>query len=201
MNNVLRSFAQLALCGAILGTEASAGTLALDFAIPTTNFTNDFYSLGWSFNVKQAVTVTHLGFYDSLKDDLTEIHDIGIYDPSGTLVVAGTVAPGAPLISWFRVIPVAPTVLLPGYDYRIAVTTGLEQYTWDPYGLVVDPRIQFTGDRYIVSGTLAYPTESTGLSGFFGPTFMIDGGVIPEPSTYLMLGSAIVALAMLRLRK
>lgn len=198
--NKLRNFALAALCGAILATSASAGTLAMDFTAPTTNFTNGLWSLGWEFNLTQAVTVTQLGFYDSNKDGLTERHEIGIYDSLGTLLVSGIVGPGDTLVSWFRMTNVAPTVLAAGNGYRIAATTGGEDYTWDPTGFVTDPRVQFVTDRYTSSGSLVFPEFSSEVTGWFGPNFA-TGAAVPEPSTYAMLGSAIAALAMLRRRK
>jgi hypothetical protein len=198
--NKLRNFALAALCGAILATSASAGTLAMDFTAPTTNFTNGQWSLGWEFNLTQAVTVTQLGFYDSNQDDLTERHEVGIYDSAGTLLVSGIVAPGDMLVSWFRMTNVAPTVLAAGNGYRIAATTGSEDYTWDPIGFVTDSRVQFVADSFTFSSSLVFPVNSVGLTGWFGPNFAI-GAAVPEPSTYAMLGSAIAALAMLRRRK
>lgn len=147
--------------------------------------------------------VNSLGFYDDLKNDLTESHDVGIYDSLGNLLVSGTVMPGAPLISWFRWTAVAPTLLPVGNGYRIAATTGGENYTWNPTGFVTDPAITFVADRYTSSAVLVFPANGpNGVNGWLGPNFSGDvfEGQVPEPGTYAMIGIGLAA-GIARLRR
>ena len=55
---------------------------AIDFnsILPGYDFTNGSWSLGWEFNVNQPITVTSLGFYDDLKNDLIESNFRTIFD-------------------------------------------------------------------------------------------------------------------------
>lgn len=192
---------KLLLLSALLISESFAAPLALDFTTPLIDFTNDTWSMGYEFDVLRPVTVSGLGFYDDLKNGLTETHDVGIFDSAGNLLISGTVTNSDPLVSWFRFTSVTPTVLGVATGYRIAAVTGSENFTWDPTGLVIDPRISFVQDRFVQSTTLVYPTGGPmGVTGWFGPNFMISTspGVVPEPSTWMMAGMGVVGVIALR---
>jgi hypothetical protein len=178
-----------------------ASATAIDFTTPGTDFNNNAWSLGFEFNVTTAYNVTALGFYDDLKNGLAESHAVGIYDSAGSLLFSGTVpsGTGAPLVGWFRYVSVTPYFLPVGVGYRIAATTGAENYTWNPVGFTTDPAITFVRDRFVLSGTLAFPDPGTsGVAGWFGPNF--DGEPVPEPSSLVLLGAGLLGFAR-RLRR
>lgn len=195
--NVIKKLSMVAAGAGIiaLGTTGAAnaaaisGTPAIDFSSPTTDFTNGAWSLGFKFSTNKTIKVESLGFYDDLKNDLTESHDVGIYDNSGNLLVSGTVNPGDLLDGWFRYTSVASTVLQAGKTYFIAATTGSENYTWNPNGFTVAPFINFLEDKYVVSNVLAFPVNGpSGFNGFFGPNF--TAAPVPEPFTMLGVATA-----------
>jgi len=119
----------LALTGA---AAFAASEAAIDFSLPVNEATWGNFCLGFEFTTKSDVTVTHLGFYDNLKDGLTESHAVGLFDASGRLLVSGAVKPGDPLEGWFRHTSVVTATLPAGRTFVIASVTGSEQYTWQP---------------------------------------------------------------------
>ena len=108
----------------IMGSGFAQAAPTADFTSPTVDYSDNSWSLGWAFTVNQPITVTALGFYDDLKDGLTESHYVGIFDAGQNLVVSAQVTPGNPLNSWWRWTQASPTVLTTGTEYRIAAVTG-----------------------------------------------------------------------------
>ena len=78
-------------------------------------------SIGWRFNVLQSVTLEGLGWFDEHADGLQNAHTVGIWSPTGSLLVSSMVPAGtvAPLDGQFRTAAVAPIVLLPGNGYIV----------------------------------------------------------------------------------
>lgn len=182
---------------------ASAATLAIDFTDVTVNYNSgQSWSLGWEFNVVAPFTVTALGFYDDGRNGLSGSHAVGIYDTAGNLIVSATVQPSDSLTGWWRFASIAPTLLPVANGYRIAAATGLENYTWNPTGFIVDSNISYVTDRYTQSSSLVFPVETAadGTIGWFGPNFMFEGSAIPEPSTMALLGAGLLGLVALRRR-
>jgi hypothetical protein len=195
-NATLLKKLSIATAGAVfigLGMGGAAHAAAINFDSPTTDFTNGEWSLGFKFSTNQKITVNQLGFYDDQKNDLTQTHDVGIFNEIGQLLVTGTVKPGDTLDGWFRYTSVSQTILDAGKTFIIAATTGSENYTWNPNGFTVDPAINFINDVYQSSSTLVLPEVGTsGVNGWFGPNFKTAESV-PEPLT---LGGTALAGAM-----
>lgn len=197
----LRSISGLALAVVIIcgiGVQR-ANAAAIGFSSTAVN--TGTFSVGFEFDVLTPIEVTALGFYDDLGDGLTESHAVGIYDSSGTLLVSGTVAPGDPLVDGFRYASIASYLLAVGTGYRIAAVTGSDPYAYNPNSFVVDPSITFVRSRYSASATLVFPTETDGLTGYFGPNFLLEPQSVPEPATLLLVGLGLGAAARRRLRR
>ena len=189
----------LAMGLVVLMAAPSLAGLAVDFTPTLANDgTVDSFSLGFQFTTTSAINVTALGYYDDLLNGLTQSHDVGIYNSSGTLLVSTTVVNSDPLTSWFRMHSIAPTLLAAGQTYYIMGVTGAENYTFDPTGFAVDPSITFVADVFnnVPSAVLAFPNDTAGVTGWFGPNFATSA--VPVPPTVLLLGSGLLGLVGLR---
>lgn len=184
---------------------------------------DETWSLGWEFSVNTPITVTALGFFDlgyyfypaprdpsvqyDTQYDLTSSHDVGIYDSSGNLLVWRTVSPGDSLTNFFRYTSVAnilspsplPIPLGTG-DYVIAAATFGDYYTWWDPGSVSSSEINFVQDRSISSPILAYPDQTEGVTGYFGPNFQYEVATVPEPGILVMLAISMLGVFGLRLK-
>ncbi len=70
-------------------------------------------ALGWYFVANATIQVTSLGFYDDLKNGLTESHPVAIYDKDTQAMLGSTtVSPSDPLDGYFRYTSLAPPVAL-----------------------------------------------------------------------------------------
>ena len=170
---------------------------------------NGPYTLGWSFQVTQTITVDELAVYHVNGAALLESHDVGIWDAGQNLIVSVTVPAGpcdneldqGGFQEWCSV--AASAVLTPGQTYTIGAT-------WNSF---LDPMIfentvgNFNGSFVVygqnayIAGGFADPTNTTGdIHTYFGPNFEYTSST-PEPGTLVMFGSGIVGLAGILRRK
>ena len=191
-----------------LGSTLSAATIAINFN-DTTGETlgNPPWSLGWSFVTNQAIEVTDLGVFDDSQDGLAESHDVGLWDSNGVLLASATVGSGtsASLVDKFRMVSIPGVQLSAGQTYYIGGVwaSGADNLLFPNYasGFTVAPQIAFRQSQYAGGGALTWPVESVGGNGYFGPNFQFGGvGNVPEPSTLILLGGSLLALAALRRR-
>jgi hypothetical protein len=193
----------LLIAVAPLACVSHAGTLVLDIIEnPAGTGTATTQSLGWQFQVNTSILVDGLAFWDHTD---TQNHDVGIYnDTTQALLVSATVLPTDPVTGagpW-RVHAISPFLLTPGI-YDIAAETGADNYTFNPTSLTTSPEITFLADRFLFgSATLAFPSDSSGVQGWFGPSFTAtDATATPEPATFALLGSGLAALAAIVRRR
>ena len=166
---------------------------------PSTNFTTgDDWTLGWSFFTNESIIVDELGWYDSFGDGLTESHEVGLWNSTGTLLASTVVTNADPLVDWFRYSDIPNLLLEKGEVYIVAGRSGTEDYTFEPFSLTIAPSVSYIEDRYILDpGNLTFPTKSTGELGWWGASFTTTA--VPEPTSAGLL--TIMAMGVLRRRK
>ena len=156
---------------------------------------------GWRFDVNSSVTVTHLGVWDRNADGLSESHQVGIWDSTGTLLTSATVLSGttAPLDSngLFRLVDIPDIVLAPAARYRVGalyILNSGDNLARDATTLTVDPSISYGAYQFANGSSLTFPTISNSFitNGLWGPSFE----VVPEPSTLVLLGAVLLAAAL-----
>jgi hypothetical protein len=181
---------------------------------PSNNFTNNAWSLGWSFTTNVAISVSALGYYNASLTSSSapglsagcDCGDVGIFNSAGDLLASAQVTSSDPVIGFFNYQAITPLQLAAGQTFYILAETGSSDYTWNVNGLTVSPNITFDEDAYIKSPTLEFGTSSQGsaATGFFGPNFLDSPAAAsaPEPSSLLLLGTVSLAtLGALRLRR
>jgi Domain of unknown function (DUF4082) len=191
----------------VLPTDIKAQTFGVDFSNTTGALTlgNPPFTLGWSFTLAAPVQVGDLAFYnDGTEVGLTDSHQIGIWDSTGTLLVSGTVLAGtaSPLVDQWREVAITPTTLGPGtYDIGALFLDGSDP-VWFPgqslTGFVTAPGLTYNGATYVSGSTLSDPTNSDSTPGFFGANF-VETVATPEPSITLLLGISTGLLGLFRM--
>lgn len=139
---------------------------------------------GWEFKLKEAVTVTELGVYDSGKDGLKSAHEVAIWDceDEKAPLVKATVPGGkeAELSGMFRCVSVEPVDLVPGRRYALVAhyptpddgNVGLT----NPAGLTINyaAPVEVLGRRYTFPHkAMAFPNHfgEGATHAAIGPTF------------------------------
>jgi PEP-CTERM motif-containing protein len=166
------------------------------------------WTLGYSFQVNSAISVSALAVFDAGSDGLNVSHAVGFWDASGNLLASVVVPAGvaAPIQGGFRYEPITPLALTVGNVYYVGSVNGIDNDPWeqDPSVLTAAPQITYLSRQYeFSSGGLVFPNlVGSGTTGYFGGNFLFTTGVpVPEPGTFMMLGGGLVAIFSAARRK
>ena len=179
----------------------SAGTLGVATSNDSVFVNTGTWTLGYSFLVNSAITVTGLGVFDDNSDGLNVSHDVGLWDANGNLLASTTVGAGtvAPLNGFYRMASISGVSLTAGNIYYVGSVNGIDNDGWlqDPSSLVAAPEITYLSRQYEFSGGgLVFPDlVGSGSTGYFGGNFEFGTSTVPEPGSLLMLGSGVLAVA------
>lgn len=162
---------------------------------------NGPFTLGVQFTLSKTINVTWLGVF--APSSLTESHEVGIWNSSGTLMGSADVPSGA---CGFQVNQFCYSQqsfkLTPGtYDLGAVWLDGGDPMLFP--GTVVNfataPGITYVQNDYIAGSTLTDPTNHTGApAGYFGPNFLFN--TVSEPSSLVLLGSLLGITGVFRRR-
>ncbi len=200
---IRRAFLLLALLA--MGTvTVGASTVGLTFTGGSNTTTAVNATRGWAFLLNQNIFVTALGLWDiNVADPLGESHEVGLWTSGGSLLASIVVSPNAPLTGEFRfnALP-ASVALVAGNTYVIGAVYNSVADTYrtgvSSTNILTAPQITYVSGRDAIgtNGSLTFPSLNSGTGRVFGPNILFETSEVPEPSTWLFLGSGLAVIAL-----
>jgi hypothetical protein len=194
-------FGLVFLCAA---GQASADAInpAVEYASATSLGDPRPFTLGYEFTTSVTLDVNALAYY---ADGLGNSHQVGIWDTSGNLLASTTVLSTDPVVGHFQYDSI-PILALSAGTYVIGGTYlgSNEPIPVQATGVVTIPGFTWVTDEQAQGSGLIFPTNSTGGSYGQNGILAVDFSVVPEPASFVLLSTAILAgavLARLRHRK
>jgi uncharacterized protein DUF4082 len=188
---------------ALIAVAAIATSAQAEFGVKVTgngSTNNGSWTLGYQFTVGAVpIRVSDLGYFDSDQNGLVSSHQVGLWKMDGTLLTSAIVDNASPLNSFFRWKSISPILLNANTAYKVAGTTGTDDYSWENSGFGVGAGITYNSDAY-VAGSFAFPA-STDMRTPANPAYFggnIAYTLVPECST---LGLTALALWSLGFRR
>lgn len=163
---------------------------------PTNGFADRTFGYNF-FTGGGGLTITSLGFWDDGADGLDESHEVGIWDATGTTLLASAVVGAgvsATLDSGFRFVSIPDLVLAANTEYLAGAflggnTDAVTRFTSATGSAGVT--IGSTRFDETFSGVLDAPTGTQADffdDGYFGPNFIGAAAGVAEPATLSILG-------------
>jgi hypothetical protein len=198
----------LSLAIATAPVVAQTGVVSFTGGSTFTGFSSD-ETVGWRFTVgASSISVISLGWWDQTPaTDLAATHQVGIWTLGGTLLGSTTVQTNSALTGDFRYEAVTAFTLNANTSYLIGGRDLLgdgDNYISSVANLVTGAGITFNEAARSENGTgFAAPTTlSANTGGRFGANFQYrPTTVVPEPSTYALLGAGLAAMAVVARRR
>lgn len=198
------------ILGGVLGLRTCPANEVITSVSGTTFYGMTNLTFGYEFTVgSQPISVNSLGVWDpSSGVGLNYSHDVGLWDSSGTWLLASVTIPSgnsATLSSsgfWYE--PISGSVILSANaTYVLGATYPLYAPDMDP-GIIwgtamTSSEVTFGTARFAPAMlTLTFPATTASYmdDGYFGPN--MDYTVVPEPTTCAILGLGMLALAWFR---
>ena len=135
-------------------------------------------TIGWEFDVLNTVTISSMTWFDDGGDGLDLAHEVGIFDPTGTLISTTDVI--IPAGSWamldgiWRVVSIAPTTLPPGNSYIVGGFNGRHSECLSfNVTQTVHPDLDFVDATFGGTSFERPANRSRAVNGFYGVGFRI----------------------------
>jgi hypothetical protein len=159
-------------------------------------------SLGWTFQPLTDIDVTALGAFDYVVPG-TGVLDVGLWDSTGTLLASGTINAASTSINQSLYQSITPVMLTAGQTYYLAAYSPSASFSFYVVGpdngpnggnATMSPEIRLGAVAYTPNAGFAFPEITEGSSGdaIIAPNFQFT--VVPEPSTFCLLGVGLVIL-------
>jgi hypothetical protein len=194
----LREFVLAAALSLAAASAAQAGgTPGVDFTAPGDGpIDNCCWTLGYEFQANQSTDVVALATWNSWSS--TAPAEVGLWDASGNLLASASVSSTSPTTgtAGWSYTDITPVALTPGATYTVGSFGTSANYTYDPSGFTVDPRITYVDNAFSSTDAFARPDQAeAGFTGWLGGNVLLGG--VPEPATWamLILGVAMIGFA------
>lgn len=164
------------------------------------------YTLGFSFTVATADSITALGVFAANDGGSNGAADVGLWDSTGTLLAFASVPAGgvATLDGTFRYASITPYALTPGVTYVVGAYDPTDYATSFGNGqggsAIVDPNVTILQDQYSPSNyAFSFPEASGGDVGgaWLGANFELGASSVPEPASWAMMLAGFGGLGLL----
>lgn len=184
-------------------TVARADTVAFTTTGGLAGYVGNPSTVGYTFTLASASSVTKLGFYDNANDGLSAAVPVTIWDSAGGVRATATMPAGtnAGELSSYVYVTLATLVVLGAGTYTLGayVTNNNDLIRFNVTTITTASGVTY-GTPLASAGNARPTTNDFGNpNSYFGPNFQFNA--VPEPSAWAMLSLGAVGAGIILLRR